>query len=557
MMTKHAIPIFLLVAGYAPLLFLHFKEISEEKQYQYWPFVVAAVAFLLWSRSSEQLLPDQGKPRYTNVVFFLALLMLVAGGALFAPWVAAMSAMLAIGAFCLSTAKIRNVVNAFGIWLLGWLVIPLPFGLDGKLVRNLQYSSSLASSYVLDLMGINHLMVGNSLQVPGKEFFVDEACSGIVSVMSIITVAAICVVWANRGLIHSLLLIASGIVWAVILNICRIVIIAIAFSKFEIDLSKGTPHDMLGLCLFLVTFGALVSTDKLLQFFLAGIEFSEADKSVEQENVLIRAWNRFVSFGDPVRRLAATDEPGNEDSPAVVGPGTVLSPWFAIAFALVGLLSGGVLVMGAMKSGSVLSKAEGFSASTLPDNVATWTKVDYSYEHREDNELFGEYSNSFTYELNGAPDNSVTISFDYPFPAKKGWKELSVCYRSLGWTMINREILNAQSSDGRPWNFIRAEFEREGQRGHLCFGHFDGTGEPVSPPHGRWNHAIWARTRRFKAYTQSPHLFQSQAWLVTDGELSPEMETEFRKLHLSTREQIRGAFLGQPVSVAQLSRSNP
>ena len=88
-------------------------------------------------------------------------------------------------------------------------------------------------------------MSGTVLQLQGRDFFVDEACSGIVSVMSVIAVGAIWVVWTNRTLLHAVLLLMLGVMWAVLMNVARITAIAIAHDRWQYDLSTGWQHDAL------------------------------------------------------------------------------------------------------------------------------------------------------------------------------------------------------------------------------------------------------------------------------------------------------------------------
>ena len=149
----------------------------------------------------------------------------------------------------------------WGVWLLPWLVVPLPFGRDQMLITMLQRGSSQVSSIVLDWFRVPHLMEGNTLILPDKQFFVDEACSGIVSVMSIIACAVIYGVWRNRPPLHLVLLASAGVGWATLMNVVRISVIAIAYHWSGVDWSSGTPHEILGLLIFLITFVALVSTD--------------------------------------------------------------------------------------------------------------------------------------------------------------------------------------------------------------------------------------------------------------------------------------------------------
>ena len=526
-MNKRTLTLVLLLLGYLPFVVTHFSEISVDPQYQYWPFVIGAFAFLIWARYQVAPAKPTNDSNYSVYLMGFALVLLIAGGLLFAPWLAMSSCVVAIAAILLKAD--RRVINLGGIWFLLWLTIPLPFGLDGRLVSKLQRLSSVASSQVLDLLRINHLMAGNALEVPGKQFFVDEACSGIVSVMSIISAGVIYVVWSNRTVLHSVLLVGTGILWAVVMNIARIVTIAFVYVKWDIDWSEGSPHTMLGLVLFSFTFIALMSTDQLISFFMAPVP-----DAFGVDNGLQRWWNRFAHFGDPEKNEMPPMGEGTET------PGWKLpiGPGFATAFAVIGLVFGTVVVAGVVRSAPTLQKAESIGETTLPTEFGSWVRTAYRQEHRDDHELFGEFSETFEYESEHHP--TLTISFDYPFPAKKGWKELTVCYRSIGWTMTKRELIE-DSNEG--WNYVRADFENaSGQHGALWFCHFDGAGTPLSPPKGAWNQSVWKRTRRISAYTTSPHLFQSQIWVVSANEIAPGTADKITSVFREARNAFRQQF---------------
>ena len=69
------------------------------------------------------------------------------------------------------------------VWLVMWLIVPPPFRWDFRLIVWLQSSTSRMASMLLDVVGVQHLMEGNVLVLPGHRMLVDEACSGVNSVL--------------------------------------------------------------------------------------------------------------------------------------------------------------------------------------------------------------------------------------------------------------------------------------------------------------------------------------------------------------------------------------
>ena len=221
----------------------------SQSHYQYFPFVVAAVAWFLWSRWKQgvgTVGPRAGAAWGAEVaVAAVSLGTLGLGVLLYNPWLSACSAILSVAVGFLMLSRLRRIRGQWGIWCLLWLCVPLPLGFGSGLTASLQLTSSRLSSELLDLIGVNHLMSVTCCNYR-QQLFVDEACSGIVSVLAVVACAAMFAVWASRPLLHALMLIVSGIGWAVVMNVVRICTIAFALDRFEIDLSHGTPHEVLG-----------------------------------------------------------------------------------------------------------------------------------------------------------------------------------------------------------------------------------------------------------------------------------------------------------------------
>ena len=170
-----------------------------------------------------------------RLIQFAAFLILLFALAIRSPWCAMVSLIVLMASTFLRISGVRKVVNLWGIWLLLWLMVPAPFNLDQKLITKLQIVSSRLSSFVLDAIGIQHLMEGNTLWLPAKQLFVDEACSGIISMLSIVACAVIYAVFKNRSPLHLVLLALASIAWATLLNVLRISTIAYALDAWGID----------------------------------------------------------------------------------------------------------------------------------------------------------------------------------------------------------------------------------------------------------------------------------------------------------------------------------
>jgi hypothetical protein len=103
------------------------------------------------------------------------------------------------------------------------------------------------------------------------------------------------------------------------MNVVRISVIAMAYQWYGVDWSKGTPHEMLGLVIFLFTFLALICTDYVLVALLEPVWESyiqEHGDPVSYGAWLVRGWDWLQAWGRPVAYAVASSEELSPGYPA-------------------------------------------------------------------------------------------------------------------------------------------------------------------------------------------------------------------------------------------------
>lgn len=522
--------------GHAPLAILHLRSLWLREQYQYFPFVIGAIVWLLWSRWQESDPPATPARRWMGLpeLFAIGAVVLLVGAIVtVSPWVAFVSLNVGLAAVFALIGRQRAIPYLWGIWLLLWLLVPLPLNVDERLVRSLQRLSSQLSSAILDLFGILHLMSGNVLRLPDKQFFVDEACSGIISVMSMIACAMIYAVWKNRSFLHLLALVVAGITWALVLNVLRICIIAGAYRFLDIDLSTGTVHEVLGLVLFLLMFVSLVSTDYLLEMFFAPINLEHLSEN-GQDNRLVQLWNRFsqptTSEGDTTGDVAK----------AVVGlPRLSTAITWALPFLLLGIVQ--LIWLPSSETPEVdiaLKQALALDEQSLPKKIGPWVLDSHEKIERESLSEFGRYSQSYRYRH--SKDAGVTASVSLDFPYQGGWHDLCLCYRNSGWTVEDRVVESNTKADLSDWKFVAGDLEDSAMgRAFVTFAGFDATGDTAEPASDAVLFRPWFRLRRRLLLNIAPQLFQVQVFAQVASAKDQALKDELELLLLESRRQFR------------------
>ena len=138
------------------------------------------------------------------------------------------------------------------------------------------------SSVLLDALGVFHVMDGNVVEVGGRELLVDQACSGIYSLFTLLAGTLFYVFWCeDPAPAWSLALMVASVFWVLFGNVVRIVGVVAISTYLGIDAASGWRHELIGLMTFALMLAMVVSTDRLLAF--AGSLVAVAREALSRE----------------------------------------------------------------------------------------------------------------------------------------------------------------------------------------------------------------------------------------------------------------------------------
>ncbi|MFK7820709.1 MAG: exosortase U [Planctomycetaceae bacterium] len=517
-------PLLLLLIGVAlgtlPMFISHLANMWRQPQYQYFPIVLLVIAWLIRRGAKWRPNPLQRTWHHTLGLIIVAGALAVSalGTWVMSPWVATVGMVLAFGGCLMLLWRWLHLDNPIGIWCLSLLVLRPPLGLDTKLAFWLQGITTRVSGALLDMIGVVNLIEGNTLVLESRHLFVEEACSGIVSLMSIIACCAIIAVWQDRPAPHAILLTLSGAFWAAILNTFRITIMAFALDSFGLDMTEGWKHEALGLALFAGTLGLTFCTDRLLLFFLAPVEHPDSEMygayEVDvAEPLLSRIWNTLV---EP-RRLFSP--PVHSDSG--VGASKPYVPTWTMAVAALFLCLGVTqVVRGAISKQDFQRIAPSdailqVGSTAMPADFNGQKLKGFETVRRDVLDEFGEQSHQWQYDLSGV---SVLYSMDFVFSE---WHELTLCYKGLGWQMVERRLYVDPATDRE---FMRAIFKKGPDRAMVVFGNFDSEGRHANPPE---TSLIASFLNRLQGTPGG--VYQTQAFFVIPQDIPKELRNRVTK----------------------------
>ncbi|MEM6798449.1 MAG: exosortase U [Planctomycetota bacterium] len=560
-----ALSVAAVATAYGPLLVEFSQNLWDKPYYQHFPFVLFASGWLAWEQVTTAIGQASDADKLSNswrsvAAYVAAVLLRALAYQAYSPMITAASFIFLIGGWGLSVTRRLRVTFPTGPWLLLFLLIPPPLQLDARLIEALQRSSSRLASQTLDLIGANHLMDGNALVLPEKELFVDEACSGIVSVISIVACAAIYGVWRRRSGLHVLLQVAAAAGWATLMNVVRITAIALAEVWGGLDWTVGTPHTLVAVAAFSISVVALVATDWLLHALLAGIGARWAQMTGEPLRFgtpIVAVWDWFAA------EAGGSAAPESEDrSLASALSWRALSAQagaFSLGVAPVVAFAGLGATQLAMPRTEVEARAFTDSAELaqalqdelMPKTLAGLTLVDVEHDHRDRSAQFGEHSVIFTYE-DAEVGASYRVSCDFPFPG--GWHELAVCYQGIGWRLEDRFTKSSGDAVAEsPYKYSQLRMTKpDGSRALVSFCACLENGEAVAPPdYGFFPSLFNALTGQRQTVGTGRQSFQAQVLAVR-----PEGITDRdRRVSAELLDEARRRFVR--AAVAYLPAGNP
>ena len=145
------------------------------------------------------------------------------------------------------------------------LMVPLPQSLVNTIAFPLQLVAAQWAVGSLQLIGMPVLLEGNIIHLPQGELFVAEACSGLRSLMALLTLGIVFAHFFRRGKpLEQILLVASTIPIAIFVNAFRVALTAYLAYSYGFDAAGGFIHEFQGLITFSLAFFMLLGEASLI-----------------------------------------------------------------------------------------------------------------------------------------------------------------------------------------------------------------------------------------------------------------------------------------------------
>ena len=249
----------ILVAAYWDTLAIVFRAWRNNPLYSHGYLIPVFAVVLIWMRW-EPFRPPSPKDRWLGVGLLGLGLVL---------WIVATH-------FAVVTVETYSFVPSLAglFWLVGgwhlmrWagpavlflvFMFPLPAAFKQNVLERLQHVATLASTYVLQTLGIFAISEGNRIELEGDmQLSVIDACAGLRMGTILFALAVAMALIVRRPLWERILLLLTAIPVALLVNVVRITVTAILLKWFEgNELATHLSHDWAGYFMMPLALGLL------------------------------------------------------------------------------------------------------------------------------------------------------------------------------------------------------------------------------------------------------------------------------------------------------------
>jgi exosortase len=252
------------VVVYLPVLTSLVRQWASDDNYSHGFLVVPFAAYFAWRRRRDlSALPV--RPHWAGVIAVLVSLAVLLAGRLGAElFLARISLVGLIAGSVLFLFGMRHLrVLALPIAFLV-LMVPLPAVVFNQLAFPLQLLASSAGETVLSAAGVPVLREGNILVLPTTTLEVVQACSGIRSLVSLLTLAIILGEMSEPRVWARVVLAMMAVPVAIAANAARVAGTGLAAQWIGPRAAEGFFHEFSGWVMFVVAFAMLLGVQRVL-----------------------------------------------------------------------------------------------------------------------------------------------------------------------------------------------------------------------------------------------------------------------------------------------------
>lgn len=250
---------------YWPTIVRLVEQWGSDQNFSHGYFVPLFSAFVIW-QDRDRLARVRRRPSWSGMALMAAGLGLLIVGQLGAELFLSRSSLLLVLAGFVVLFGGWNLFRALLFpWAFLFLMIPIPGILFNQITFPLQILASKLAAATLPLFGVPVLRQGNVMTLASQVLQVAEACSGIRSLMSLVTLAIIYGYLMERRLWIRYVLALAAVPVAVAANSFRIISTGLMVQYWDPDKAEGYFHTSWGWIVFVVSLFMLYAVHAIIR----------------------------------------------------------------------------------------------------------------------------------------------------------------------------------------------------------------------------------------------------------------------------------------------------
>jgi exosortase len=253
-----------LLWAYWPTLAEMERRWAQDPRYSHGYLVPGFALYLLWCRR-DQLRVDHLRPSWFGILLLAAGAVLRLVGAIYyLTWFDAISFLTSLaGLFWIAGGwpALRWALPSIAFLI---FMVPLPYRLEVAMGYSLRRIATVVSTYALQVLGLPAFSSGNTILIRDFTIGIIDACNGLGTAYMFLACAVAAAFLVPRPVLDRILLIASAIPIALVVNVMRIVATGLLHELVGKRASDLVYHDLAGWLMMFVTLVILYFECRLL-----------------------------------------------------------------------------------------------------------------------------------------------------------------------------------------------------------------------------------------------------------------------------------------------------
>jgi len=412
------------IAAHASVLWEHFSAMWDSNSFRFFPLAIVLALYVAYRRRGKlvPLIPDseseatnsdkalEVEPVRSSLVVFGMVLSVIAAlltTIMSTPMLGWLSFLFFL---CVLIYAGHGKQGLKALWpslvLLG-MVRFIPDSIDAYIAIGLQKFASSLASVLMDAIGWTNIREGAMLSLASSKFEALEACSGIRSLFSSLTVIFAWGILRNYGWVRHLFNLLQTFFWVLVFNAFRVSLVLVFESRGWVSIAQGIPLEIATTLIFLAIIAMALSTDQLITAFTLKEEPIDLGNANVLENPVVADSTWKWSLG-----------------------GSAAVAW------MIGLGAASLISLRMLMSVSTMVSATGISYTgsfpeptkeVLDNQIEGWVVTDFSHIERFNKHLLGKDTYQWTLRKG---KKTALLSLDQ---AAKRNENPQLHFSSLGW----------------------------------------------------------------------------------------------------------------------------